>query len=85
MFHTFYTLEHVTPQECGFMLSYTSLALFVIFSQRFFVFIIFISLFACSIEFPQQIINQSETRIGDKKLSGELYLDIFVQGSQVII
>ena len=77
--------ERVQRKECGFMLSYTLLALFVVFSQRFFVFIIFISLFACSIEFPQQIINQSETRIGDKKLSVELQLDMFVRGSQVII
>ena len=36
-------------------------------------FLSFLLLFWWSIEFPQQNINQSETGIGDKKLSEELY------------
>ena len=44
--------------------------LFFVFHRKICVFIIFIFF----IEFLQQIINQSQTGIGDKKLSVELYV-----------
>ena len=46
---------------------------FVVFYQKNYVFIVFFSSFWWSIKFPQQNINQSETRNGDKKLSVKLY------------
>ena len=52
------------------MFTYTFLECFSCFSLKKFVFLSFSFLFFWwSIKFPQQIINQSETRIGDKKLS----------------
>ena len=47
---------------------------FFVFYQKMFVFIYFISFFWWSIAFPQQNINQSETGIGDKILSVQLYV-----------
>ena len=44
--------------------------IYIVFHQKISIFIIFISLL---IKYPQQNINQSETRIGDDKLSVELY------------
>ena len=43
---------------------------FVVFHQEISIFVIFISFL---IKYPQQSINQSETRIGDDKLPVELY------------
>ena len=67
----------VQSKKCYFMFTYTFLAFLfvvaVIFHQKICVFIIIISFFWCSIKFLQQNINQSETRIGDRKLSVELY------------
>ena len=70
------------------LLIFTFLAFFYLFFIKkifiiFHVFIIFVLFylflfFWWSIEFPQQNINQSETRIGDMKFSVELYVKIKV-------
>ena len=51
----------------------------VIFHQEVGIFIIFISFFDKVSKFPQQDINQSETGIGDKKLSVEFYVKVFTE------
>ena len=55
------------------MLIYAILVFFVVFHHKIGVFIIFISFFKKSLKFPQQNINQSETRIGGFQLSAELH------------
>ena len=60
-----------------YILSWYFFILFYFFSfihQENFVFIILISFFDKTSNFQKQIINQSETSIGDKKLSVELYV-----------
>ena len=71
------SVGRVHSKECYFTFKYTFLA-FSFFVYFFFcfplkkcVFVIFI-FFLISIELPQQDINQSETGIGDNKLSAEL-------------
>ena len=61
----------VHSKKYYFIFTYSSLAFFV-FRQKicFYHFRLF---FWWSVEFPQQNINQSETKIGDEKLSVELY------------
>ena len=51
-----------------YIYTYTFLAFFCCFSSKN-----SFSFFQRSVKFPEQNINQSETRIGDKKLSMELY------------
>ena len=54
---------------------------FVVFHQIF-VFLSFPFLFLMKIEFLQQNINQSESGIGDKKLSVELYVTCNIQSNK---
>ena len=54
------------------MYLYISDIFLLIFIKKI-IFIIFISFFSWSIKFPQQIINLSDTGIGDKNLSVELF------------
>ena len=56
-------------KECYFILTYAFLALFWSFWSKKFCFYNFHFIFWWSIEFLQKNINQSETRIGDKKLN----------------
>ena len=64
----------VHGKGCYIIFTYIFLAFFAVFHEKICVFIIFISFFGkVYIEFPQQNINQSETWIGDQKLSLELY------------
>ena len=78
-------LHHVSVgwvyiKECYFIVTYTFLAFLLLFLSQnlcfyhfhFFFFSFFF--FWWSIELPKQNINQSETRISDKKLSVELYI-----------
>ena len=73
-------LDHVSfgqvhSKECYFIFAYTFLAFCCCcFSYKKMCFHHFHFFFWCSIEFLQHNINQSETRIGDKKLSVELYV-----------
>ena len=61
-------------KECYILFTYTFLAFFCCFSWKNLCFYHFHFSFWQSIEFMQGNINQSETGIGDKKLSVELYV-----------
>ena len=67
----------VHSKECYFYIYIHFLGIFLLSFIRKFVFSLFSFLFFFfwwSLEFPQQNINQSETRIGDKKLPVELFV-----------
>ena len=68
------SVGRVHSKECYFIFTYTFLAFCCCFSLKNVCFFHFHFLFWWSIEFLQQNINQSETWIGDKKLSVELYV-----------
>ena len=67
------SVGQVHVEECYIMFTYTFLAFFICFSSKQLRFYHFHFFFWYSIKFPQQNINQSETGIGDKKLSLELH------------
>ena len=71
------SLEWVHSKERYFILHTRFWHFLIVFHQKIWVFIIFILFSWWSIEFLQQNINQSETGIGDKKQSVELYAIIY--------
>ena len=66
------SVRPVRSKECCFIFTCTCLECFCCFSSKKLCFYNFKFFLWWSIELPQQNINQSETRIGDKKLSVEL-------------
>ena len=66
-------LEQVQSKNCYFMFNYTFSVFCFCFSSKKLCFYHFHLFFWWNIKVPQQNINQSETTIGDKKLSMELY------------
>ena len=65
------SLGWVLSKEYYFVFTYNFLTFFFCFSSK--IFFDFYSFFWQSIKFPQQNINQSETGIGDMKLSLAMY------------
>ena len=73
----------VQSKNSYFMFTYTLFGIFCCFSSKKMCFYNFHDFFRWNIKFPQQNINQSETGIGHKKLSMELYYKMYL-GSRTI-
>ena len=64
----------------AFLTFFVCLFFFAVFHHKICVFIILISFFWWIIKFPQQNINQSEIRVGDKKLSVGFGISHYISG-----